>query len=400
MWRTDRDRATISEQSKRIADLEATNEKMRNMLLAVKSHLASQKDAERLQRRNTAGEVVSPRSSTASTSGVPPAPAHSSTRPPSPPPEPPGDEVKRLNASPLRPGVDAAERKAAKKFQRNTLPLMGALGALLSDEGAAEPPAEPADDADADSNHHADADDDFDDHDAPVSPHLDPNALGPDGKPLDAKVREILRLQEEVARQRRLRNAPSPTAQPTKSILKKPGAASAAEAPKEKKSFFKRSQTPTALTKASETPSGRAAESTRRARVRFFDSPQTREERLAAAPPPPRAGLSASAPSASRKSPQPAAASNSSNADDDSPPPSPPPSDTSPAFRRASDTLASPPREPRPPQSVRSASTGSVSSSSPVGGAGSRNPTAPKLSAEKSKAIDDAWRSIEQDLFD
>jgi hypothetical protein len=51
------DQQAKDEQAKRISELEATNEKMRNMLLAVKSHLAAQRDAER--RRPPTGEYSS-----------------------------------------------------------------------------------------------------------------------------------------------------------------------------------------------------------------------------------------------------------------------------------------------------------------------------------------------------
>lgn len=274
----------------------------------------------------------------------------------------------------MRPSDEKADAKAKKKFQRNTLPFIGALGALLDEakDGAPTPPEEPPEDVD---------DEVVDDDYALTSRSpLDGAALGPDGQPIDSKVREILRLQDEVARQRRVRNAPAPNAQPTKSILKKSGEkngssssssgdAAPAAAGKEKRSFFKFGSS-SGLTKSADrlnksdpatttTSSGRV-ESTRRARVRFADSPGTREERLAQT----NASLSQSAPSVPKmpaETPPPKAPRTGGGgpAADESPPPSPPPADTSPVYRR------------------------SVATSTP-----------------KSKALDAAWRSIEQDLFD
>jgi hypothetical protein len=300
-------------------------------------------------------------------------PPASANRPPTPPPDPPGYDnngtASTSSSAHARPSDDKADAKSKKKFQRNTLPFIGALGALLDEakDGSPTPPEEPPED---------DADDAVDEDYALTSRSpLDGAALGPDGQPIDSKVREILRLQDEVARQRRVRNAPAPSAQPTKSILKKSGeknggshgssdaTAAAAAGGKEKRSFFKFGSS-SGLTKSAErlnksdpasttTNSGRV-ESTRRARVRFADSPGTREERLA------QAALSQSAPSLPKvpaETPPPKVP--RSGPADESPPPSPPPADSSPVYRRA------------------------VATSTP-----------------KSKALDAAWRSIEQDLFD
>ena len=420
------DRSTISEQSKRIAELEASNEKMRNMLLAVKSHMATQKQQQQ-QQQSTTGAARSPRSSASSPSsstvlsngGSPPG------RLPSPPPEPPlsSSHERALPAGVRRPEGDVAINSSPKKFQRNTLPLMGALGELLD---AAAAPAEPPED---DANDANDANDD-DSYLVQPSAPLDPSALGPNGKPLDAKVREILSLQEDVARQRRLRNAPSPTAMPTKSILKKPGdsksprssstnAATAvpAEPVKEKKSFFKRSSTSGKLLKDGKDGKVDAAtppESTQRPRVRFTDSQETREERLASA------GGNATRSASSNGSSSSSSSSSSGGGggsgastpkriptmrhtpaaeDDESPPPSPPPSDSSPMHRlagRAPGSVPAAPAEPPSPAAPRvNAGGGSKSSSSGAGASGAGN-----KGTGKSKAIDDAWRSIEQDLFD
>jgi hypothetical protein len=286
--------------------------------------------------------------------------------PPSPPPEPPVHEngsTASTSAHARPQNGDKSDTKSKKKFQRNTLPFIGALGALLDEakDGAPTPPEEPPEE-----------DDDAADEEyalASRSP-LDATAVGPDGQPIDTKVREILRLQDEVARQRRVRNAPSPNAQPTKSILKKSGEKNGSggeKTEKEKRSFFKFGSS-AGLTKSSEKlnksdngttgKGGAAAESTRRARVRFTDSNNTREERLA------QAALSQSAPAVSKLTttdtlPPPPKAPRASSSSDDSPPPSPPPADSSPVYRRTS------------------------ASSTP-----------------KSKALDAAWRSIEQDLFD
>jgi hypothetical protein len=383
---------------------------MRNMLLAVKSHMATQK-----QQQQSTGAARSPRSSSSSTSssvlsngGSPPG------RLPSPPPEPPlsSSHERALPAGVRRPEGDVAISSSPKKFQRNTLPLMGALGELL-DAAAAAPAEPPEDDANLASDDAAD-----DSYLAQPPAPLDPSALGPDGKPLDAKVREILSLQEDVARQRRLRNAPSPTAMPTKSILKKPGDSKSprssstngatsgpAEPVKEKKSFFKRSSTSGKLLKDGKDGKVDAAtppESTQRPRVRFTDSQETREERLASAGGSATRSTPASAGSSGASTPKRIPTMRHTPApteDDDSPPPSPPASDSSPMHRlagRAPGSVSVPPAEPPSPAAPRAnAGAGSKSSSSGAGASGAGN-----KGTGKSKAIDDAWRSIEQDLFD